>query len=250
VETAARSTSPKLTPLPEAPEHAHELIFTPGEEEAAAALVRRRPPAAPRPTADILAELNRATREPSSESAPVPEIDMADRDERIGEILAEMLADAEASFRSDAVLYQDFLVRCRIRRLPGQPPALPEFRRMLAVARAGVDTETAEGEEWQQALVLSRDLPEDVQGVFLSVAQAAVAGRPCPSDLTLARIYGTHSARRARRLLTYFEERGLVVLRTDFSGKRAVAFPDLGCETLGGDPNGPDTLQEERSAAE
>src|ERR1700742_1357201 len=34
VETAARSTSPKLTPLPEATEDARDLIFTPGPEEA------------------------------------------------------------------------------------------------------------------------------------------------------------------------------------------------------------------------
>src|SRR5690606_37851044 len=33
VETAPRSTSPKLTPLPEAPEDARDLIFMPGPEE-------------------------------------------------------------------------------------------------------------------------------------------------------------------------------------------------------------------------
>ena len=79
-----------------------------------------------------------------------------------------------------------------------------------------------------------------MQGVFLIVAQAAVTGTPCPPDATLARVYGTHSIGRARRLLTYFEERGLVVVRTDFHGQRIVAFPDLGVETAPGDPNGPD----------
>jgi hypothetical protein len=69
------------------------------------------------------------------------------------------------------------------------------------------------------------------------VAKAAVAGEPCPSDATLARAYGTHSPRRARRLLTFFEERGVTVIRTDFHGRRIVAFPDLGCETAAGDPN-------------
>ena len=53
-----------------------------------------------------------------------------------------------------------------------------------------------------------------MQGVFLMLAQAALAGAPCPSDATLARAYGTHSTGRARRLLSYFEERGLLVVRT------------------------------------
>ena len=81
-----------------------------------------------------------------------------------------------------------------------------------------------------------------MQSVFLMVAKAAVAGEPCPSDSALARAYGTHSARRARRLLTFFEERGVAVVRTDFHGRRIVAFPDLGCETGAGDP---DAAQEE-----
>ena len=141
------------------------------------------------------------------------------------------------AFRSVAVLYQDFLVRCRIRRVAGEPLALPAFRRRLAVARAGVDDNVATGDAWQQALTLSERLADDVQGVFLVVAQAAVTGAPCPSDLALARAYGTHSTGRARRLLTHFEERGLIVLRTDFHGQRIAAFPDLGLETAPGDPN-------------
>jgi len=86
--------------------------------------------------------------------------------------------------------------------------------------------------------------------VFLVIAQAALTGAPCPSDATLARLYGTHSASRARRLLTWFEERGLIVLRTDFRNQRIAAFPDLGCETAPGDPNGPDALIDHRGAAE
>jgi hypothetical protein len=86
--------------------------------------------------------------------------------------------------------------------------------------------------------------------VFLLVVQAAITSAPCPSDAELARAYGSHSARRARRLLTYFEERGLLVLRTDFRGNRVAAFPDLGCETAPGDPNRPDAGLDERLAAE
>ena len=141
-------------------------------------------------------------------------------------------------------------MRCRISRVPGEPLALPAFRRRLAVARASVDQETAAGEAWQRALALSESLSDDIQGVFLVVAQAAVTGNPCPSDATLARAYGSHSPSRARRLLTYFEEQGMLIVSVDFRGSRVVVFPDLGCETAPGDPNRPDDLAQEQTAAE
>jgi uncharacterized protein len=162
-------------------------------------------------------------------------------------VLREILEDPDAAFRSDAVLYQDFLVRSRIRRVPGEPLPLSTFRRRLAIARAGVD-ESSDGEAWSMALSLSEALPDDLQGVFLMVARAAANKEPCPSDAALARAYGSHSPRRARRLLAYFEERGLLVARTDFHGNRVLAFPDLGCETAPGHPDAPDETQ--RDAAE
>jgi DNA helicase HerA-like ATPase len=251
VETAARSTSPKLTPLPEAPVDAADLIFAASPEEQARPVVRRPAPPPPPSTNELLAQLSRAR--PPAEETPqslFPEIDEAERDRQIDAIMAELLGDPDASFRTVAVLYQDFLVRCRIRRVPGEPPALPAFKRKLAVARVAPDTEVAQSDGWQQALSLSETLTDDVQGVFLVLAQAALTSAPCPSDATLARLYGTHSASRARRLLTWFEERGLLVVRLDFRNNRVVAFPDLNAETAPGDPNGPDAMQDERGAAE
>jgi hypothetical protein len=246
VETSARSSSPKLMPLPEATEDARDLIFTPSPEEARP--IVRRPPPAPIPTADLLAQLSRPKPAPEPPAEPVfAIIDEAERAAGIDTVLREILEDPDAAFRSDAVLYQDFLVRCRIRRVPGEPLSLSLFRRRLAVARAGVD-ESSGGETWAMALSLSETLPEDLQGVFLMVARAATAKAPCPSDATLARAYGSHSPRRARRLLAYFEERGLLVVRTDFHNRRVLAFPDLGCETAPGHPEAPDQTQ--RDAAE
>jgi hypothetical protein len=244
VETSARSTSPRLTPLPDAPADARDLVFTPGPEEAAAAPRRAAPPQ-PMPTADILAQLARS-RAPALEPAPAEPaapVDEAAREAGIERVLREILDDRDGAFRSDAVLYQDFLVRCRIRRVPGDALSLSAFRRRLAVARAGVRDEHAGSGRWQTALALSESLPDDLQGVFLLVARAAVAGEPCPSDAALARAYGTHSARRARRLLAYFEERGLVVLRSDLRGRRIAAFPDLDCETAPGDADAPEPRQ-------
>ncbi|WP_439272013.1 helicase HerA domain-containing protein [Pseudochrobactrum sp. HB0163] len=252
VETSARSSSPKLMPLPDTPVDAADLIFTPGPEEERM-IVRRAPPPPPppRPINEILEQVVRARPEAEVPDEPLfPGLVEAEREELLDKVMAEIIEDPEAAFRSVAVLYQDFLVRCRIHRVPGEPLALPAFRRRLAVAQASGGDDLVDDEKWQTALQLSESLTDDVQGVFLIVAQAAVKGAPCPSDATLARVYGSHSTSRARRLLTYFEERGLLVVRNDFKGMRIVAFPDMGCETAAGDPNAPDEGAESTEAAE
>ena len=253
VETSARSSSPKLMPLPDAPQDVEDLIFTPDPEEFTRPLVRRTPPA-PRPTTDILAELSRstpaATPPPSEHRPAAAEMSAEEREERLAGVLSEILENPEAAFRSDAVLYQDFLVRARMRRISGQPMSLSEFRRRVAITRSGVDEETAAGEGWNMALELSTRVSDDLQGVFLLLAKAALKGEACPSDHRIAKAYGTHSARRARRLLGYFEEQGLVVVHTDLAGKRIVAFPDLDAETTPGDPNVADAGDAPQSAAE
>ncbi|KAB0537623.1 MULTISPECIES: ATP-binding protein [Pseudochrobactrum] len=252
VETSARSSSPKLMPLPDSPVDAADLIFTPSAAEAKM-IVRRPPPPPPppRPIAEILEQVVKAKPEAEVPDEPLfPGLVEAEREELLDKVMTEIIEDPEAAYRTVAVLYQDFLVRCRIHRVPGEPLALPAFRRRLAVAQASGGDELIDDEKWQTALQLSESLTDDVQGVFLIVAQAAVKGAPCPSDATLARAYGSHSTSRARRLLTYFEERGLLVVRNDFKGMRIVAFPDMGCETAAGDPNGPDESADSAEAAE
>ncbi|MDI7863918.1 ATP-binding protein [Rhizobiaceae bacterium n13] len=253
VETSARSSSPKLMPLPDAPQDVEDLIFTPDPEEFTRPVVRRAAPA-PRPTTDILAELSRST--PAATPAPAEPRAVAaamapeEREERLAAVLAEILGDPQAAYRTDSVLYQEFLVRARMRRIVGQPMSMSEFRRRVAVARAGVDEETAASDGWKMALDLSTRVSDDLQGVFLLLAKAALKRELCPSDLRIARAYGTHSARRARRLLGYFEEQGLVVVHTDLSGKRIVAFPDLEAETLPGDADLRDGDEATSNAAE
>ncbi len=245
VETSARSSSPKLMPLPDSPQDVEDLIFTPDPEEFQRPIVRRAPPA-PRPTTDILAELSRSTPaagpvQAAETRAAQPELSAEEREERLAGVLAEILDDPGSGFRTDAVLYQEFLVRLRMRRVPGPPMSLPEFRRRVAVSRSGVDPEMAASEAWATALSLSNGVTDDLQGVFLMMAKAAIGGEACPSDARIARAYGTHSARRARRLLGYFEEQGLIVVHTDFTGKRIVAFPDLQAETAPGSADAPDS---------
>ena len=234
VETQTRSAGPKLTPLPNAPEEVRELILTPPPEPVRPA--RRAPPP---PAPDILAQLA-AARPPAVHSraepaTPSPE-ELAERERRLEEVLHALLEDPEAAFRPVSVLYGDFLVRCRIRAVAGKPMELPEFRARLAVARAGVDAGTAENPEWDAVRSRAAALPEDVQGVYLMLARAALERRPCPSDAAIAQAYGTRSLGRARRVLAYLEEQGMVVQQQDRQGRR-VALVELGWETAPGDAN-------------
>ncbi|PHP66599.1 ATP-binding protein [Zhengella mangrovi] len=249
VETSARSSSPKLVPLPETPADARDLILKDAAVEAARPVRRPPRPAPPPPAEGILEQLARAADQRAAQAVSEAEtaaeaepVDEAEREAALDAVMADLMADPEAGFRTDAELYQDFLVRCRIRRVAGALPAMGAFRNRLAVARAGAGAETTATTEWASAIALSQSIPEDLQGVFLLVARAAIERAPCPSDATLARAYGSHSPRRARRFLAYFEEHGLVVLRSDLKGRRIVAFPDLETETAAGDPDGPDSL--------
>lgn len=254
VVTQARSSSPKLMPMPEAVDNVEDLIFTPDIEELTRTPARRARPA-PRPTADILAELS--TVAPPAEAAPgtsgakaEPEEAAAERQQRIAGVLDAILADPESGYRTDAALYQDFLVRSRMARLSGSPMSLSQFRRQVAVARAGVDAETAQGETWAAALSLADRVSEDLAGVFLMLAGAAIRHEPCPSDARIARAYGTHSARRARRLLDYLEEQGLLIVHADAAGKRIVGIPELQAETAPGAADAPDESAVKAQAAE
>ncbi len=253
VETSARSSSPKLMPLPDKPEDVDDLIFTPDPEDLArqAAAPRRVTPR-PRPTVDIIDQLSQsADTAPETTRGPrASAMSDEEREDWITMTLAEIADGKESAFRSDSELYQDFLMRGRMKRISGAPLSMSDFRRRLAVARSGVDDAMAESEGWQMALSLTPHVTDDLQGVFLMLAKAALTGEPCPSDATIARVYGPHSARRARRFLDWFEEQGLIVLHTEPGGKRVVAFPDLDAKTEGGDPDAPADAPERRDAAE
>jgi len=238
-ETAPRNATPRLMPMPDAGlEDAAAVILAAPPPEAMRAA--RRAPAPPPP--DLLTQLMAAkptAAEPRAEldfAAPNPE-ELAERRGRLDRILRAILADPEAGFRAVGVLYQDFLVRCRIEGLGAGAPDLTAFRRMLTRARAGISAEMAEDEVWQDVTARASVLPEDCQGIFMMLARAAKDGAPCPGDPALARAYGTRSLGRARRLLTYMEEQGLIVCQQDGVGRRIVTLVELAWATAPGDPN-------------
>ncbi len=224
VETRERSGSPKLMPMPEAPpEQAQELILAPVPEETP----RRRPPPPPRPAEEIFAEVSRPVA-PPPDAPPMPPPEEVEA--IVAQTVAEMAQDPDAAFRPVAMLYQDFVVRCRIRRLHTPPLDLAGFRRRMTVARAGEGLAET-GESWTAAVAASSGLDDDLQAAYLAVARAALEGAPCPTDSQIAEAFGSHSPGRGRRALAQLEQWGLVVCRADIRGHRIAVLPDMGRET-------------------
>lgn len=240
-DTAPRTSLPKLTPLPGAAlEDAHAVILAAPPPESTRPI--RRPAAPPAP--DLLNQLMAAApvadaRETQPVEPPTPE-QLAARLARLDHILEAILADPEAGFRPVGVLYQDFLVRCRIEGMGHDVPDLNMFRRMLTRARAGISTAMAKEDVWQDITARAALLPEDMQGIYMMLARAAKEGWPCPSDPEIARAYGTRSMGRARRLLAYIEEQGLIVCQQDGAGRRIVTLVELAWATAPADPHSED----------
>ena len=120
-------------------------------------------------------------------------------------------------------------MRCRMHRIAGHGIDLAMFRRRFAMALAGILRE--DDPAFADLLRLARAVPDDVLAPFLVIARAAIDGEPCPDDDALARVYGTRSPGRIRRLLDHLEKSGLIVVRTDFGGRRSLGIPELGLST-------------------
>jgi hypothetical protein len=225
VETAARSSSPKLVPLPDAPvEDMRELLLAQVDDPQPSFLMAPAPPPPPPPARAVLDEL--ARHEPVEEADEQPPENL---DAILGQVLRAIAEDAESANRPAAVLYQDFQVRCRMAGVR-KPPLEPSvFARRLAAARAGI-VEGHDG-EWAEAIAVGATLPDDMLGPFLLIARAAREGAACPDDETVAQVYGTSSLGRARRMLGYMEKSDLIVTRVDLSGRRSITIPKLGWTT-------------------
>ena len=238
-ETQPRNAIQRLMPMPAAPlEDAHAVILAAPPPKVTRPQRHLSPPRGP----DLLSQLMAAkpatadTRTETPETPPCPEQASARR-QRMDGILRSILADPEAGFRAIGVLYQDFLVRCRIEALGADVPDLGAFRRMLTRARAGIGADMAEDDAWQDVSARAAILPEDMQGIFMMIARSARGSLPCPGDPAIARAYGTRSLGRARRVLTYIEEQGLIVCQLDGAGQRIVTLVELAWATAPGDPN-------------
>nr|WP_281392451.1 ATP-binding protein [Sphingobium jiangsuense] len=237
VQTSARTSSHKLMPLPTAPsEEMTAMLFERSEGEEEMLSVGAPEPAHAEQDSDALIdrishfELGKTDEEKAEEAGRPAVADLFDTsDEVMTEILNEMVEDPDCAFQPIAALYQDFTVRCRMRQLARAPIDLPAFRRRYAIAQAGIANPA--DPRWADALTLSERVSEDILAPFLMLAHAAIEGAPCPNDEDIARAYGTQSAGRVRRLIEYMERNNLIVIRTDFGGRRSIGIPELGLTT-------------------
>ncbi|MDB5669346.1 MAG: ATP-binding protein, partial [Alphaproteobacteria bacterium] len=224
--------SPRLMPLPEPESGAmHALLFAAPEAPR---------PAPPPPKTVPARDLIRAIEAPARPSVPdMPEMDAGEAERLTAQTLGEIVADPAAGAQPLASLYQDFVIRLRMRGL-SIAPDLAWFRRRLAIARAGISEDCL----WSEALALGETLPEEMLAPFLRIARAAQEGALCPEDGELAALYGTSSTGRVRWLLATMEEKGLIASRVDLSGKRTISLPHLGWQTAAAvaDPARPSRL--------
>lgn len=227
VKTGARSIVQSLSPLPQASaEEFHALLhegWSEEEDRAREAALAPAPAAPPEALIERIVHADETQPHQATEEPQQPGIDPAPV---VAEILREMAADEGATFQSAAALYQDFSVRARMARIPGHGLDVAAFRRRFAFAVAGVSEE-----EDADLVRLSRTVPDETLAPFLLLARAARDGAPCPDDADLARAYGTSSPGRIRRLLDHFEKSGLIVVRTDYGGRRSIGIPELGIST-------------------
>lgn len=226
VRTVAKSASPRLVPLPTASGDMQDLLFSPVEENTPLPLPSSLAPAAP--SAD---ELIGAISSP--DLAPGPDAPILEPEQQAA-VIATVIAEiaSEGVSQPQAAVFQDFQLRCRMRGVPASID-LATFGRRLALALAGVGDE----QDWSDVLTLSASLPDEMLAPFLLLARAARSGAECPTDAELAALYRTASAGRARRMLEFIEQKGLIVCRDDLSGRRAVSLPHFGWITAPAHPD-------------
>jgi len=232
VQTGAKTMAQDMAPPPNAtPDQLHALLHDGLHLDDAPANAPPPPPPA-KPDASELLERIAAVQLDEEEPIEQPELfapDQSEIDAAVTAILIDMAAEPECTFQAPAKLFQDFSIRCRMQRLTAGHVDMGQFRRRFAMVVAGVTD--AAVEPWPTILRIAAPLSDDLLAPFLVIARAANEGEPCPDDDELARVYGTNSLGRLRRLLEHYERAGLIVVRTDFSGRRSITIPELGLAT-------------------
>jgi len=241
VKSGSAARKDGLMPLPDAaPEEMESLLLGDLASEAAKP-VPAPPPPPPAPAPEQLVEAMAAAGQQGASSAGegsgegagarggagdgAPAPDAGGTSEDIEGVIAAMAREDGATFQSASALYQGFLLRCRKLRLVGPLPDMTAFRRRFAIASAGLGR--LDEEMRARILGLAQNVPDDVLAPYLAIAAAAAEGLAAPEDEELARVYGSRSPGRIRRLLEHMERLGLVVVRQDFGGGRSLLVPGI-----------------------
>ncbi|MFL0671978.1 MAG: helicase HerA domain-containing protein [Erythrobacter sp.] len=235
VRTAARAAAQGLMPLPDAPEGTMEALLTNRLAEAASEPAPRRPAPPPRAAAQVeqalaaappappAAPLTEGGSRPAPKTAEHPVPAAPGSDPGIAAVIGELAHEDGATFLPAAQLFREFAIRCRQRGIASAHVDLARFRRLFAAAIAGLDRLDQSGRSAVEALI--EGVGDDVLAPYLAMVVAATLGEPLPDEEALARIYGSSSPSRIRRLLDHMERSGLIVVREEFGGERRITVP-------------------------
>ena len=236
VLTGGKNAAEGLLPLPNA--NGEELEALLHAEPEVPVKSASRAPAPVQPSAELEKEMSRRAMRTEEALSPLPQEAPTDAEverkrETAGDdsgdsaerIVRELAAEDGATFQSSAALFRDFALRCRQQGVQSAHVDMMRFRRMFAAASAGLyglDAPT------RQAIgKLADNVAEDVLAPYLTIAVAAAQGRQAPDEDELARVYGSSSPSRIRRLLDHLERQGLIVVREDFGGERSITVHGL-----------------------
>ena len=245
VRTGGKNAAEGLMPLPQASgEDLEALLHSELAEEAAKPAAP--PPPPPQPAADLEQAITaraaeQAQRSESGEhtasdvSSPEDQTPTApqDNDAALTRVIVELAAEEGATFQSSAALFRNFAQRCRQQGVPSAHVDMLEFRRLFAFAAAGLHELPQPVRDTIEEL--SQAVPEDVLAPYLALAVSVARGASAPDEDELARVYGTSSPSRIRRLLEHMERQGLIVVREEFGGGRTIIV--VGLEELAGAVN-------------
>ncbi|MEL7689489.1 ATP-binding protein [Citromicrobium bathyomarinum] len=242
VKTGGKNAAEGLTPLPQASgEDLEALLHSELAEEAAKPAPP--PPPPPKPAADLEQAITARAAEQaqrsengehtaSDASSPEDQAPAApqDKEAALTRIIVELAAEEGATFQSSATLFRNFAQRCRQQGVPSAHVDMLEFRRLFAFAAAGLHELPQPVRDTIEEL--SQAVPADVLAPYLALAVSIARGASAPDEDELARVYGTSSPSRIRRLLEHMERQGLIVVREEFGGGRTIIV--VGLEELAG----------------
>ena len=166
----------------------------------------------------------------ASKAAPLEETETDTVDEpaqvSVERIVDDLARQEGATFRSPGTLFREFLTACRQHGVGSAHIDMGEFRRLFAFALSGTIRLSPPARATIERLAEGVD--ED-----LAIAVAALQGRNRPDEDELARVYGSSSPGRIRRLLDHLERSNLIAVREDFGGARTISV--LGLEDVRAD---------------
>ena len=227
VQSGPRGAAKGLMPLPTAPAAEMEKLLHDDLSPEATAREPALPLAPPAPpAADALASRiaapvpARGGREAGEGPGPA---ETSDTEAAVDAILRAMAGEAGRTFASASALYQDFMMRCRGQGIAPAFVDITQFRRRFAIASAGLHR--LPPPQRAQAEQLGDGVADDVLAPYLVIARAAIEGRAEPDEDELARVYGSSSPGRIRRLIEHLERTGLIVVRNEFGGGRTIFVP-------------------------